>query len=131
MVTAPKPLRVSIDKVRKLYPGRCAPPVQRLLPVIVLTRASAAEAIADHGVVDVAALDVTSTKAGGGGDMRVGASCAMAEVETVDKSPSERQRYRVTGTVSGLAPVCRHWRLSRRARCDGESQARKSFAAEH
>jgi hypothetical protein len=36
-------------------------------------------------VVDVAALDVTTTKASGGGDVWVGASGAMAEVATVDE----------------------------------------------
>jgi hypothetical protein len=50
------------------------------LPVVVPTRATAAEAIAAHGMVDVAALDVTATKTSGGGDVRVGASCAKAEV---------------------------------------------------
>jgi hypothetical protein len=34
---------------------------ESLLPVVVPTRAAAAEAIAAHGVVDVAALDVTTT----------------------------------------------------------------------
>jgi hypothetical protein len=58
---------------------------ESLLPVVVPTRATAAQAIAAHGVVDVAALDVTTTKASGGGDVRVGASCAKAEVATVDE----------------------------------------------
>jgi hypothetical protein len=52
---------------------------ESLLLVVVPTRATAAEAIAAHGVVDVAALDETTTKASGGGDVRVGASCAKAE----------------------------------------------------
>jgi hypothetical protein len=56
---------------------------ESLLPVVVPTRAAPAEAIAAHGVVDVAALDVTKTKASGGGDVRVGASCANAEVGTL------------------------------------------------
>jgi hypothetical protein len=57
---------------------------ESLLPVVVPTREAAAEAIAAHGVVDVAALDVTTAEASGGGDVRVGASCAKAEVATVD-----------------------------------------------
>jgi hypothetical protein len=60
-------------------------PAERLLPVVVPTRAAAAEAIAALCLVDVAALDVTTTKASRGGDVRVGASCAKAEVATVDE----------------------------------------------
>jgi hypothetical protein len=47
---------------------------ESLRPVVVTMRAAAAEAIAAHGVVDVAALEVTTTKASGGGDVWVGAS---------------------------------------------------------
>jgi hypothetical protein len=36
-------------------------------------------------VVDIAALDMTTTKTSGGGDMRVGASSAKARVATVDE----------------------------------------------
>jgi hypothetical protein len=43
------------------------------------------QAFAAHGVVDVAALDMTATKASCGGDVRVGASCAKVEVATVDE----------------------------------------------
>jgi hypothetical protein len=42
--------------------------------------------LARHGVVDVAVMDVTTTKASGGGDVRVGVSCAKAEVATVATS---------------------------------------------
>jgi hypothetical protein len=48
--------------------------VRGLLPVVMPTRAAAAEAIAAHGVVDVAALDMTTAKASGRGDVGVGAS---------------------------------------------------------
>jgi hypothetical protein len=82
-------------------------------------------------VVDVAALDVTSTKARGGEDVRVGASCAKAEVATIDEVAVGEEEIRGDGTVSRWAPACRHWRLSRHVRCDDESQAEKSFAAEH
>jgi hypothetical protein len=51
---------------------------ESFLPVVVPTRAAAAEAIAAYGVLDAAALDVTTTKVSGCGDMRVGASCAKA-----------------------------------------------------
>jgi hypothetical protein len=58
---------------------------ESLLPVVVPTRAAPAQAIAAHGVVDVAALDVATTKASCGGDVRVGASCASSKVATVDE----------------------------------------------
>jgi hypothetical protein len=45
------------------------------LPVIVPVRAAPAPAISVHGMVDVTALDVTTTEADGCGDMWVGASC--------------------------------------------------------
>jgi hypothetical protein len=57
---------------------------QSLLQWVVPTRATASEAIAAHGVVAVAGLDVTTTKATGRGDVRVGASFPEAEVATVD-----------------------------------------------
>jgi hypothetical protein len=55
--------------------------------VIVTTRAapSPAQAIVAHGVADVAARDVTTAKAGDGGDMWAGASIAKVEVATVDE----------------------------------------------
>jgi hypothetical protein len=58
---------------------------ESLLPVAVRTRAAAAEANAANGVVDVATLYITTTKGSGGGDVRVGASGAKAEVATVDE----------------------------------------------
>jgi hypothetical protein len=79
---------------------------ESLLPVVVATRAAAAEEIAAHGVVDVTALEVTTTKASVGRDARIVASCAKAEVATrrklqpLMKSPTERQRCRVTRMVS-------------------------------
>jgi hypothetical protein len=65
---------------------------ESLLPLVMPARAAAAEAIAAHGVVDIAALDVTTTKASSSGDMR--------QWQPLMKSPSERQRYGMTGTVS-------------------------------
>jgi hypothetical protein len=58
---------------------------ESLLPVVVPTRAAPAQAIAAHGVVDIAALDVMTTKASGGGDVRVGASGAESKVAAVDE----------------------------------------------
>jgi hypothetical protein len=58
---------------------------ESVLPVVMPTRAAAAQVIAAHGAINVSALDVTTTKASGGGDMRVGASCAKGEVATVDE----------------------------------------------
>jgi hypothetical protein len=57
---------------------------ESLLLVVVPTQAAATEAIAAHGVVDIAALDATTTKASGG-DVRVGSSCTKAQVATVDE----------------------------------------------
>jgi hypothetical protein len=57
------------------------------LPVVMSTRAAPAQAIATHGVVDIAALVVTPTKRTGGGDMWVGASHAKSEVASVDEVP--------------------------------------------
>jgi hypothetical protein len=55
------------------------------LPVDMSTHAAFAQVIASHGMVVVAtALDVTPTTPSGGGDMRVGAGGAEAEVATVD-----------------------------------------------
>jgi hypothetical protein len=58
---------------------------ESLLPGVVPTQAALAQAIAAHGVVDVAALDVATTKASCGGDVRVCASCAKSKVATVDE----------------------------------------------
>jgi hypothetical protein len=55
------------------------------LPVVVTTRVAPTQAIATHDEVNVAALDVTTTKTGVGGDMWVGASSANAEVATIDE----------------------------------------------
>jgi hypothetical protein len=74
--------------------------IESLLPVVVPTRAAPAQVIAAHGVVDVAALDVASTKASCGGDMRVGASCAKSKVATVDEVAIGEAEMRVDGTVS-------------------------------
>jgi hypothetical protein len=49
------------------------------------TRVAPTQAIATHGVVDIAALDEAYTKASGGGYMQVGATCAVAEVATADE----------------------------------------------
>jgi hypothetical protein len=82
---------------------------ESLLPVVMPTRAAAAEAIATHGVVDAAALDVTTTKASGGGDVRVGASCAKAEVAFIDEVAvgeaeirSDRDGVQVSPSVPAL-----------------------------
>jgi hypothetical protein len=53
--------------------------------VLVPTRAAPAQVFATDGVVDITALDVTTTKASGGGDVRAGARYAKAEVATVDE----------------------------------------------
>jgi hypothetical protein len=58
---------------------------ESLLPVVVRMQAAPAEAIAAHGVGDVAALDAMITNASGCGNVRVGASCAKAEVATIDE----------------------------------------------
>jgi hypothetical protein len=78
---------------------------ERLLPVVVPTRAAAAEAIAAHGVVQVAALDVTTTQASGGLELVAG-TCGLVPVaprrkwQPLMKPPSERQIYGVTVSFS-------------------------------
>jgi hypothetical protein len=57
---------------------------ESFLPVVVPTQAAPTQAIATHGVVNVAALDVTTIKTCGGGDMWVDASSYKAEVASVD-----------------------------------------------
>jgi hypothetical protein len=93
------------------------------------TRTAAAEAIAAHGVVDVAALDVTTTKASGGGDVRVGASCAKAEVATVDEVGVGEPE--IGGDRDGVqvSPRVPELETDPRAQCDEKSQAWKSSAA--
>jgi hypothetical protein len=49
----------------------------------VQVRAAPVQTIGTHGVIDVATVDVTTAK-GGGGDMWGGASRVKAEVVTVD-----------------------------------------------
>jgi hypothetical protein len=56
----------------------------------MLTRTAPTEAIATHGVVDIAPLHLTPKNTSGGGQMWVGASCAKAEVATVDESRRQR-----------------------------------------
>jgi hypothetical protein len=82
---------------------------ESLLPVVVPTRAAPAHAIAAHGVVDVAALDVATTKANRGGDVRVGASCAKLKVATVDEVAigeaeirGDRDGFQVSASVPAL-----------------------------
>jgi hypothetical protein len=48
-------------------------------------QAALAQAIAAHGLADIAALAVTSAKAGGGGNMWIAASGITADVATVDE----------------------------------------------
>jgi hypothetical protein len=122
----------NVTGFRTRIAGRAGKDVAKsLLPVVVPTRAAAADAIAPQGAVDVAALGLTTTKASGGGDVRVGASCAKAEVSTVDQVAVRETEIRGDRDGVQVGPACRNRRLSRRARCDGESQARKSSAAEH
>jgi hypothetical protein len=68
---------------------------ESFLPVVKLTRAAPAQAIATHGVVDIAGLDVTSTKTSSGRDMWVGASSAKAEMATVDEVAIGEPQIRV------------------------------------
>jgi hypothetical protein len=62
-------------------------------------RAAPTHEIAAQAVVDVAAWDVTTSKASGGGDMWVGASGARRKWQLFMKSPSERQGCESTRTV--------------------------------
>jgi hypothetical protein len=58
---------------------------ESFLPVVMWTQAAPAQAIATHGVVHIAALDVTPTKTSGDRDMWVGSSSAKAEMATIDE----------------------------------------------
>jgi hypothetical protein len=77
---------------------------QSFLPVVVPTGAAIAEEITTHGVVEIAALVVTTTKTSGGGDMRVGASCAKAEVPTVDEVAVREAEIRVDWDAVQVSP---------------------------
>jgi hypothetical protein len=68
--------------------------------VLMSTRAAPTQAIATHGVVDSAALDVTLTETSGGRYMWVGASSAKAEMATVVEVAIGEVEMRVDGTVS-------------------------------
>jgi hypothetical protein len=71
-------------------------------------RAAPAQAIVTHGVVDVAALDATTTDAGGDEYMWVGASGVKAEVATVDELANREAGIRVDRNsvqVSRCAPA--------------------------
>jgi hypothetical protein len=69
----------------RIAASACGDAAESLLPVVVPRSAAPAQAIAAHGVVDVAALDVATTEASCGGDVRVGASCAKSKVATADE----------------------------------------------
>jgi hypothetical protein len=58
---------------------------ESFLPEVMSTRAAPAQTIATHRVVDIAALNVTLTKTSGSRYMWAGASCAKAELVTVDE----------------------------------------------
>jgi hypothetical protein len=92
--------------------------------VVVPMRAAPAQTIASHVVVDVASLDVRSTKAGRGWDMLAGASGAKEEAATVDEVAIREAEMRLTETVSRQVPACRRWRVSSLARCDASHRAR-------
>jgi hypothetical protein len=86
---------MSLGSVRAFQPARKGDAAESFLPVVVTTRADPTQAFALYGVVDVAALDVTTTKAGAGRDTWVGCSGAKAEVATVDKVTIEEAKIRV------------------------------------
>jgi hypothetical protein len=73
---------------------------ESFLPVVRPTQVAPTQTIATHGGVDVAALDVTTIEASGGGDMWVGAGSARWKGQPLMKSLSERQRYELTGMIS-------------------------------
>jgi hypothetical protein len=96
---------------------------ERFLQVAMSTRAAPAQAIATRGVVDIAALDVLPTKKVVAGSCGLVPGAPGRKWQPLMESPAERRRYGLTGTVSRSPSACLHWRLSRRARCDGELQA--------
>jgi hypothetical protein len=58
---------------------------ENFLAVVMSTREASSQVLATHGVNDIAALDVTTKKPSGGGNMWVAASSAKVEVATVDE----------------------------------------------
>jgi hypothetical protein len=104
---------------------------ESLLPVVVPTQAAPAQAIPTHGLADVADLDVTTAKAGGGGTWVV-SSGAKAGVATVDEVAIKEAEIRVYGDgvhVSLSVPTL-ETEQSCSGGCYGESHAWKSVAAE-
>jgi hypothetical protein len=63
--------------------------------VALCTQAASAAAIATYGMVDIAALHVTTTRASGSGDMQVGANCAEVEVKASPKVAVREAQIRV------------------------------------
>jgi hypothetical protein len=78
---------------------------ESFLPVVVPTQSAPAEAIATHGVVDVAALDVKTTKASGSGYMRIGAGCAKAVVATIHEVAIREAEVRVDWDGFQVSPL--------------------------
>jgi hypothetical protein len=81
-------------------------------------------------VVNVAALDFTTTQEGGGGDVWIGARWGKAEVATVDEVAVRETEIRGVGDdvqVSPSVPAL----ATQQSRCDGKAQARRSSVAEH
>jgi hypothetical protein len=67
-------------------------------------RTASAQAIATHGVVNIAALDVPPKETSGGGDVRVGASRPKAKVATVDEIAVGEAEIRVHRDRVQLSP---------------------------
>jgi hypothetical protein len=61
-------------------------------------------AIATHGVVDVADLNVTVTEASGSRYMWIGAGCTKAKIATVDDVPITEARIRVDWSGVQVSP---------------------------
>jgi hypothetical protein len=87
---SPRPLTASRGNTHRSVTGLITACKRRdaaetFLPVGRATRAVPTQAIATHGLVDVAALDITNAIVGGDGDMWGGASGTRAVVRPVDE----------------------------------------------
>jgi hypothetical protein len=78
--------------------------VKSFLPVVMSTRATCAQAVATHGVVDITALDVMPTKASGVRDMWVGASSTKTDMATVDEVAIGEAEIRVDRDSVQVSP---------------------------
>jgi hypothetical protein len=100
------------------------------LLLVMPTRPAPTQVIATHGVVDVAALDVTNATVGDGGDMWVDTSDAKAEVAIVEEVAIREAGIVIDWNGVEASPSVPALQTEH-AQCHEESQAWKISAAQH